>query len=137
MMNIPHVEPALVQMPASMNTDIAAAVNLTCFADGYPPPSYQWFKDGVVIPGERKPLLYITEALPGDRGNYSCKASNSRGATISNLATVNIPGNTDTTCAWAYYFAILKFLGVYQYNVTLMLNGSSSFQAFDEVPYQY
>ena len=91
-MNIPQMGPTLVEMPFSMDAEIATAVNLTCSAIGYPPPIYQWYKDGVIIPGETKSFLYIPETLPSDRGDYSCRAYNSIGQISSTSARVNISG---------------------------------------------
>ena len=86
------MEPTLVEMPSSMKADIATPINLTCSAEGYPPPTYQWYKDGVIIPSETKSFLYIPEALPSNRGSYSCQAINNRGQMSSDSAKVNISG---------------------------------------------
>ena len=66
MTDIPQTEPNLVVMPTSMSANIATSVNLTCSAEGYPPPTYQWFKDGELLPGETKRFLYIREVLPSE-----------------------------------------------------------------------
>ena len=70
-----------------------SAVNLTCTAEGHPAPTYEWYKDGVLIPGEHLPFLYIPDVLPEDRGIYSCKAINTRGEKESESASLEIPGN--------------------------------------------
>ena len=67
-------------------------MNLTCLADGYPPPAYEWYKDGVRIPGEFNSYHYIPEALPDKRGNYSCKVVNSEGQIESDPIKVIISG---------------------------------------------
>lgn len=91
-LGIPQVEPTLVETPSSVKANIVTPVNLTCSAEGYPPPTYQWYKDGEIIPGEMKSFLYIPEMLPSDRGSYSCQAINSRGQMSSDTAQVNITG---------------------------------------------
>lgn len=91
-MDTPQMEPVLVEVPSSMSAAIATSINLTCSAEGYPPPTYQWYKDGVLIPGETQSFLYIPETLPSDRGNYSCEASNIRGQMSSDSARVDISG---------------------------------------------
>ena len=93
-MNTPQAEPSLIEMPTNMSANIAAPVNLSCSAEGYPPPTYQWFKDGVAIPGETRSFLYIPELLPRERGSYSCEASNVRGQISSDYARVDISGIT-------------------------------------------
>ena len=80
--------------------EIVHPVNLTCEAEGYPAPSYEWYLDGVLIPGEMLSYLYIPEAQPSDRGNYTCKASNDNGEIESHPALVNLTGmhSTYTSC---------------------------------------
>lgn len=84
--------PTLRIPPASIGVDLISPINLTCTADGTPAPTYQWFKDGAQIPGETKEFLYIEEAAPEDRGNYTCVAINRHGRIKSNPARITIPG---------------------------------------------
>ena len=72
--------------------EIVHPVNLTCEAEGYPAPSYEWYLDGVLIPGEMLSYLYIPEAQPSDRGNYTCKTINDNGEIESHPALVNLTG---------------------------------------------
>ena len=85
-------EPEIKQPPANTTTDLATPINLTCTAEGHPAPTYEWYKDGVLIPGEIQPFLYISEPLPEDRGNYTCKAINGLGNITSEQAKLEIPG---------------------------------------------
>ena len=71
---------------------LATSINLTCTAEGNPVPTYQWYKDGVLIPRETQSFLYIPKILPEDRGNYSCKAINTLGNRTSEQAQLDIPG---------------------------------------------
>ena len=91
-MGIEQTEPNLIEMPVGKDGNIASPVNLSCSAVGYPPPSYQWYKDGVPIPGETQAVLYIPELLPSDRGDYVCRANNTVGEMSSDFARVEIPG---------------------------------------------
>ena len=84
--------PNIKQPPASTVSALATSINLTCGAEGRPTPIYQWYKDGVLIPREVQSFLYITETNPEDRGNYLCKAINSRGIRTSEQAQLDIPG---------------------------------------------
>ena len=87
------ISPEIRQPPESMIVDLATSVNLTCTAEGHPAPTYEWYKDGVLIPGEIRSILYIAEPLPSDRGNYTCKAINSKGETDqSEPAKLDIQG---------------------------------------------
>ena len=75
-------------------------ITLACQADGSPSPFYEWYKEGILIPGANLPSLRVPEALPDDRGNYSCKAVNSEGAIESGPTIVSLPGiiYTNYTC---------------------------------------
>ena len=86
------IEPKIKQPPANTTTDLATPINLTCTAEGHPAPTYEWYKDGVLILGEIQSFLYIPEPLPEDRGNYTCKAINSLGNITSEQAKLEIPG---------------------------------------------
>lgn len=74
-------------------SNIGSSVKLTCIAEGHPTPSLEWYKDGELIPGETQPFLFISEVLPDDRGNYFCKATNSKGVNESGQIELTIQGN--------------------------------------------
>ena len=61
-------------------------------AEGVPAPTYEWYNDGVLIPREARHTLNISEPSPSDRGNYTCKAINSKGVRVSEPAKLDIPG---------------------------------------------
>ena len=84
--------PIIDTPPNSIDAVLIAPINLTCTAEGSPPPRYQWSKDGVQLLGETRPFLYIEEAKPEDRGNYTCVATNRGGQSKSDPALINIPG---------------------------------------------
>ena len=86
-------KPRFLSSPESVVTiEIGAPLNLSYTAQGHPTPSFEWYKDDVLLPGEFQPFLYIAEGLPEDRGNYSCKAINSEGVTQSSQIQINITG---------------------------------------------
>ena len=76
----------------TLSPNFGAAVNMTCIARGYPPPTLQWIKDGLPLAGETQPFLYLPEALPDDRGTYSCLAVNSEGTRESTSIELKIEG---------------------------------------------
>ena len=78
--------------PSSVTANFGDPVNLTCLAESHPPPQYAWFKDGVLISEETQSFLYISDALPSDRGNYTCFATNTRGASTSASVILTIKG---------------------------------------------
>ena len=89
------ISPEIRHPPESAVVDLATSVKLTCMAEGHPAPTYEWYKDGVLIPGETISFLYIGETAPSDRGNYTCKATNSKAETDqSRPAKLDIQGRT-------------------------------------------
>ena len=80
--------------------ELSRRVTLTCGVFGIPEPNITWFKDGVVLEGERSNNLVIVEVELVDRGRYKCNAENfdpnkDRSATFSDEsseAVVNIKG---------------------------------------------
>ena len=86
-------EPQIIQSPMNTTTDFTTPVNLTCIARGRPAPNYEWYKDGILIPGEIRSFLYIAEPQPRDRGRYSCRVINNQGSTTSQQAQLIIPGS--------------------------------------------
>ena len=88
------VEPPLItQPPENTVTRLGDQIRLNCTAEGHPASTYQWYKDGVLIPDKIESVLYIREPSPEDRGNYTCKAINSEGETDeSKPAKLDIAG---------------------------------------------
>ena len=85
--------PMISQPPETTETRLGDPSHLNCTAEGHPAPSYQWYKDGVLIPDEIESVLYIPEPSPEDRGNYTCRAINSEGETDeSKPAKLDIAG---------------------------------------------
>ena len=87
--------PIIIQPPQDTVTKLGDKIHLNCIAKGHPAPTYQWFKDGLLIPGKNESRLYFPDPSPEDRGNYTCKAINSEGETVqSKPAKLDIDGKT-------------------------------------------
>ena len=118
--------PVIALPPSNSSIPIHTSVNLSCMATGVPPPQYTWFKDGVLIPGETKPFLYIPEVQPNDRGSYRCKAANPLGESTSEVAILMIPGMFLRNCNDIIVPVISFYLGILQYTTFIELSISSS-----------
>ena len=85
----------LTSSPMSkVSVDLGHSVNITCRITGYSTPTLEWYKDNMLIFGETRPILYIPEMLPDDRGNYSCKAMSIERVIVSGQTQLVIPGTT-------------------------------------------
>ena len=84
------VAPSITHPPQSTSVALNSSVNLTCTAQGAPQVSHHWLKGGVELPGETGPHLVLERVRVEDRGEYSCKAENSLGQQVSELALLTI-----------------------------------------------
>ena len=78
--------------PMSIEAELDQLVNLTCEVSGDPPITYQWTRDGVVLPGEVLPYILIQEVKPKHRGAYVCVATNGVNTTTSQPGLLTING---------------------------------------------
>jgi hypothetical protein len=63
---------------------------LSLTAIGTPPLSYQWKKEGIIIPGATTYYYYKDSVLVADLGNYTCAVTNNYGNVLSNVAVVEV-----------------------------------------------
>ena len=80
----------IVQPPDNFTKPLFEAVNLTCAADGYPPPVFKWYRDGVLIPNAVQSFYYIDQLTPDLRGYYTCEAINNQDDVTSSPGLVTI-----------------------------------------------
>lgn len=103
--------PTIAQQPVSQTVPQHSSVSFTVAVTGSPEPSYQWRKNGVDIPGQTGPWLYLANVLPGDAATYSVVVTNASGSTASTGATLTVsaptltivkPATADTATGSAY-----------------------------------
>jgi hypothetical protein len=85
--------PAITTQPTARTVAVGASVTFTVAAVGVPPPTYQWRRNGAVVPGATAASLTISNVTASDAGTYSVVVSNSAGSVTSAnaLLTVNSP----------------------------------------------
>lgn len=81
--------PAISVQPIDYIVVEGSVINLSVVATGAPPLSYQWRKNGLVIPGATTAGLRGT-VTANEAGTYSVTVSNAAGAVNSNSAVVNV-----------------------------------------------
>ena len=81
--------PAIVTQLANATIVSGAAGGLSVIATGNQ-PLYQWFKNGVLLPGANSSQLRFTSAQVTDTGSYSVVVSNSSGSIASTPAFLQI-----------------------------------------------
>jgi hypothetical protein len=89
--------PVIALQPRSFTTSEGANEALFVLVSGgganSPSPGYQWFKNGLAVPGATEAALFLLSIKETDAGEYGVVASNFAGATTSAVArvTVSVP----------------------------------------------
>lgn len=103
-------ELSLPVTPQSQTKTVGQSVTFNVVADGTPPYSYQWHKDGVDISGANSDSYTITNVAPSDAGAYSVTVQDPFCTLTSPAAllTVTVPtapvtitGIADTTLSYS------------------------------------
>jgi alpha-tubulin suppressor-like RCC1 family protein len=80
--------PVITSQPSSMSLLLGSKLQLSVSATGTGPLDYQWYKDGVAIPGERSPQLSIGFLNASDFGQYTVVVTNQSSAVPSQAAVI-------------------------------------------------
>jgi hypothetical protein len=85
------VIPAILTQPASQTVPLTQTATFTVVAENPTPVTFQWLKDGAVIPGATSPSYAISSAALADSGSvFTVTLSNSVGSVTSNKATLTV-----------------------------------------------
>ena len=68
--------PEMVEDLKDVNATMGETISLVCNATGEPTPSFTWYKDGSLLPGESNTKLVIYSASLADSGTFYCVAGN-------------------------------------------------------------
>ncbi len=117
--------PAISTQPVAQSVPVGAAATFAVVASGTPAPTYQWRKDGAVVPGATSATLTFATVTEAHAGAYSVVVSNSAGSVSSASATLTV-----TRASFAgVYFGTLGNGGLCALHVGD--NNSGAFLAFD------
>lgn len=94
-----HLAPFFSLQPSGLVATKGEAFSLTAAASGSPEPTYQWYRDGVPIPGAVSATLRVVSSADFDTGVYHVVASNTAGSTPSHSATVVVRSLFETWVA--------------------------------------
>ncbi len=79
----------ITNQPDDQVTPEAQTIAIEVGVEGAP-MAFQWFKDGIAIPGATKRALLISNAAPADSGLYAVFVSNAVTRAMSRLAAVSV-----------------------------------------------
>lgn len=93
-----NVAPVIVSPPISRTVALGNPVSFQVVASGTPLPSYQWYHDGIAIPGATSSTFTIASVAQQDAGAYTVVATNSAGFVTSPTAllTISVPPTITT-----------------------------------------
>jgi hypothetical protein len=84
----PVAVPFIVQHPVGKIADRGEQIELNVSAEAYAPVTYQWFKDGVAVPGSTDYRHAISSFAAGDAGSYHVVVTSDSGSVPSAQAVL-------------------------------------------------
>jgi len=91
------VGPSITEHPATQTVDLGSSMTFRVSATGTTPLTYQWRKNGVVIPGATGSTFTIASVTASDAALYTVVVSNAYGAQISAQATLVVRAGSPPT----------------------------------------
>lgn len=82
--------PQITAQPRNTTATQGKALNLIVTTTGANPFTYQWQKNGVVIPGATAAVYSVSSVTPADSGHYCVVVSNTFGNVMSTTALVSV-----------------------------------------------
>ena len=82
--------PFSVSKPVYVTVGSGSSLYLHIKAEGLPEPSLQWYKNGYMLNGQTKHVLYISSVDKFDEGTYTCELRNIAGSYIWEEGAVSV-----------------------------------------------
>jgi Immunoglobulin I-set domain len=81
---------SFAQVGDTLTVNVGQQMAFSATAEGTPPFTWQWSKNGVAIAGATNATYTIVSAATTDSGTYRAKATNSAGNADSNALVINV-----------------------------------------------
>ncbi len=88
------VAPAITTQPVGQTLASGATLTLTAAASGSPTPTYQWYKDDVLISGATSATYTVASATTANTGSYKVVATNAVSSATSDSVTVTVTASS-------------------------------------------
>lgn len=85
----------ILSQPASCTAVLGTGASFAVAVAGFPPPSCQWQKYGVDLPGETNTCLAIASVAARDAGQYRVRVANQFGSVLSEPAVLELVPTLD------------------------------------------
>ncbi len=86
--------PAISSGPSDLSVNVNDSASFSVTATGTAPLSYQWRRNGSVIPGANESTYAIVSAQFADQGDYDVVITNSVGSITSRVASLTVASRT-------------------------------------------
>jgi len=80
----------IMREPMDIRVHVGEGARFVAQASGPGPLTYQWYRDGVAVPGATNRFLRLTSVRLEDAGAYTMKAKNDAGETTTRAATLAV-----------------------------------------------
>jgi len=84
----PTLAPLVLAQPQAVTAPPGAIVEIRAAVAAVPAPAYQWFKNGVTLPGATGPALVLSSVTEASAGRYYVTATNAAGSVTSRDAVL-------------------------------------------------
>ncbi len=85
-----NTPPSITAHPLGTNIVIGRTLTLSVGASGTPTPTYEWYRNNTLVPGQSGPIMTINAATATQGGDYFAKALNAGGNATSVVAKVTV-----------------------------------------------
>ena len=82
--------PIIARPPPTQTAEIGSATCFSTCASDYPPPTYQWFFNGIVLAGSTNSALCLSGIQTSNVGAYTVVVSGADGSVTSSPAMLNV-----------------------------------------------
>ena len=94
----------ITEPPEALAVEIGAACSVSVAAEGLPPLSYQWIKNGSLRAGDTAAKLHIGNFQAADSGLYSCMVKNDWGSDTSRSMRLTVKERSGKPVFWNFAF---------------------------------
>lgn len=103
---------------------LGSRVSFTAVADGYPAPTFQWFLEGIPIPGATGNTFVLPAVAATHAGAYHAVATNSEGWALSNEILLRVESNSGAPVFTVQPPAVVSHSVGANVNLTVAASGS-------------
>jgi len=87
---VPATAPTILVQPQPQSAPQGGSATFQITAAGVPQPTFQWYRNGAVIPGATQATLALSGVTAQDAGDYTVTASNDLGSVTSVVARLTV-----------------------------------------------